>query len=554
MTDRLPGTAAPSSHGDKSAAGGTDRHTMTNADRAAVAARVLSHLAVWTVILVPTVLEMARGWRALDDDATISLRSYQVLSLHPPLLGQFSTVSYGTGHLLFDPGPLLYWLLAIPVHLDPAQGGLWGGALCCGLALSVAVEAVWSKAGWLGAAVMAFVLVDLAWLLPDVFAHAMWNPFFGLLFLTASVAISWVVATGSLGWWPVLVFTASVAAQADLIFSIPAVALAVAAPILGGLRGGKPERMRWLAAGIGVGVVCWVSTLIQEVTGSPGNLALIFDARGKEAVAGLGFGLRSLGVAASPSPIWLVHTAGLGNVAMIHHQSATWGAVALCLLAAVAVAAWRTGLHNLASLAGIGVVGSLAVVATFADVPQHNEPDLLYLMYCLWVVGILLWVVVAWTAGEAVVAAVRLAKAGGAAGWWGRRPVGLVGVSWLAGLCGLLLLGVTATRGVASKASAEVNQYQVGQLQRVVTAIETSVPAGPVTVELRPDEGGLTALTMQFAYGTGIGWQLNADGWQPALPASFTASTGVAYSADPGQPTVVVTVVGDRAVSIKRVQ
>src|ERR1035437_6606806 len=87
---------------------------------------------MWTVILLPTVLEMARGWRALDDDATISLRSYQVLSLHPPLLGQFSTVSYGTGHLLFDPGPLLYWLLAIPVHIDPAQGGLWGGALCCG--------------------------------------------------------------------------------------------------------------------------------------------------------------------------------------------------------------------------------------------------------------------------------------------------------------------------------------------------------------------------------------------------------------------------------------
>jgi hypothetical protein len=525
-----------------------------NGDRAAAVARILSHLAVWTIILIPTVLEMARGWRALDDDATISLRSYQVLSLHPPLLGQFSTVSYGTGHLLFDPGPLLYWLLAIPVHLDPAQGGLWGGALCCGLALSAAVEAVWSRAGWFGAAVMAFGVADLAWLLPDVFAHAMWNPFFGLVFLMASLAISWVVATGSLGWWPVLVFTASVAAQADLIFSILAVALAVAAPILGALHGGRPARMRWLAAGIGVGVVCWVSTLIQEVTGSPGNLALVFDARGKEAIAGLGFGLRSLALAASPSPIWLVHAAGLGNVPMLGHQSAAWGAVALCLIAAIAVVAWRAGRHDLATLAGIGVVGSVAVVGTFADVPKHNEVNLIFLMYCLWVVGILLWVVVAWTAEEALVAALRRAKAGGAAQWVGRRRGGLGGVGRLAGLCGLLLLGVAATRGVTSRAGAEVNRYRVGQLERMVTAIEAKVPAGPVTVELRPNEGALTALTMQFAYGTGIGWQLTADGWQPALPALFTAATGVAYSADPHRPTVIVTLIGDRAVSISRVQ
>jgi hypothetical protein len=554
MTDRLPGRAAPNSHRNPSAAGSTDRATTTNRQRPAVVARVLSHLAVWTVILVPTVLEMARGWRALDDDATISLRSFQVLSLHPPLLGQFSTVSYGAGHLLFDPGPLLYWLLAIPVHLDPAQGGLWGGALCCGLALSAALEAVWSKVGWLGGAVMAFGVADLAWLLPDAFAHAMWNPFFGLLFLTASVAISWVVASGSLGWWPVLVFTASVTAQADLIFSLLAVGLAVSAPILGVLRGGRPERMRWLGIGIGVGIVAWVSTLIQEVTGSPGNLALIFDARGREAVAGLGFGLRSLALAASPSPIWLVHTAGLGNVPMIDHQSAAWGVVALCLVATIAVMAWRTGLHNLATLAAIGVVSSVAVVATFADVPKHNEVNLIFLMYCLWVVGILLWTVVAWTAVEAVVAGVRLARTRGAGRWRSRRPRGLAGVGQLAGLCGLLLLGATATRGVASKASAQVDHYRVGQLQRVVTAIETAVPAGPVAVKFLPNEGALTLVTMQFAYGTGIGWQLTADGWQPGLPALFTASTGVAYSTDPHRPTVVVTVVGDTAVSINRVQ
>ena len=384
------------------------------------------------------------------------------------------------------------------------------------LALSAAVEAMWSKGSWLGGAVVAFGAVDLAWLLPDVFAHAMWNPYFGLLFLIATVAISWVVASGSLGWWPVVVFTASVAAQADLIFSILAIALAVASPILGTFRAGRPERMRWLVAGIGVGVVCWVSTLIQEVTGSPGNLALILNARGKEAVAGLGFGFRNLALAGSPSPIWLVHTAGLGNVAMLHKQSSAWGVVVLCLVAAIAVLAWRAGRKNLAALAGIGVVCSVGVVVTFADVPKVNEVNLLFLMYCVWVVGILLWVVVGWAMVETLGAAVRHGRGSGAARWWSRRRRGLAGLGQLAGLCGLLLLGASATRGLTSQARAQVNGYRVGQLQRVVTAIETAVPAGPVAIELRPSEGALTTLTMQFAYGTGMGW----DGSSPQMGGS----------------------------------
>ena len=59
----------------------------------------------------------------------------------PPLVGMLSTA--GTvGHNIFDPGPLLFWLLAIPVRIDPAHGALWGAALLGGAAMSVAVEAI----------------------------------------------------------------------------------------------------------------------------------------------------------------------------------------------------------------------------------------------------------------------------------------------------------------------------------------------------------------------------------------------------------------------------
>ena len=89
-------------------------------------ARISSHVLIWTIVVVPTALEMARGWRPLNgDDATIALRSYQVLSLHPPLVGMHSDL-FDHGRLLYDLGPLEFVLLTIPVHIDHLQGAVWG--------------------------------------------------------------------------------------------------------------------------------------------------------------------------------------------------------------------------------------------------------------------------------------------------------------------------------------------------------------------------------------------------------------------------------------------
>jgi hypothetical protein len=524
------------------------------ADRVASAARVLSHLAIWAVILVPTVTELARGWRALQDDATISLRSYEVLSLHPPLLGQFSTASYWSGHTIFDPGPLLYWLLTIPVHLDPARGGLWGAALGCGLVLSVAFEAVWTSGHRLAGAVVAVAVVDLAWTLPEAFAHLIWNPYFGLMFLAASLAISFAVATGSFGWWPVLVFTASVTAQAELIFAILAVALVVISPMLGLVGGRSPARLRWLGVGAGVGAVCWVTPLIQQVAGSPGNLALILDAHGKQAGAGLSFGLRSLALAGSPAPIWLIHGNGLGNLDLFDRHSPGVGVVVFVVTAGIAVLAGLTGRRALAALAALGTVASVVVVYTFAEVPAAHQVNLVFLMYFLWVVGILLWTTAAWALVEVVNAARNRVDRAGMARWWTRRSdVGVVigGTVFLGALLGI---GAAGLGGLSAQARAQSNGYQIAQLGRIVAGVEKEVSAGPVAIELRPDLGSSTAFSRQFSYLTGAGWALSADGWQPALPALFTAATGVAYPPHSDSPTVVVTVVGTQVVSVERIR
>jgi hypothetical protein len=42
-------------------------------------------------------------------------------------------------HDAYNLGPLIFWLLAIPVRVSPTTGTLWGSAILCGVALSSAV-------------------------------------------------------------------------------------------------------------------------------------------------------------------------------------------------------------------------------------------------------------------------------------------------------------------------------------------------------------------------------------------------------------------------------
>jgi len=69
------------------------------------------------------------------------------LRSHSPLLGHQMAVSVD-GHAVFGPGPLQSWILAAPVHIDPAQGALWGAVIAV-LAV-LAVRAAWrgAEAAW----------------------------------------------------------------------------------------------------------------------------------------------------------------------------------------------------------------------------------------------------------------------------------------------------------------------------------------------------------------------------------------------------------------------
>ena len=267
--------------------------------------RAASHVALWTAVLVPALAELTRGWRPIGDDAAIASRSYQVLSVHPPLVGLASAASVGTGHVLFDPGPLAFFLLSVPVHVDPARGALWGSACLAGAVLSLAVEAAWSVRLWPAGAVVALCALDLLWRTPTVFENVVWNTYFPLPFFAAAVVLAWVVAMGSTRWWPVLVAVASVAAQSHLIFVVPAVGLTLVALVSALVGTRRPRRLGWLAVGTAVAFACWLAPLVQEFgVDGPGNVTALARASTGQATLGLGFGLRMVGLAGAVHPIW----------------------------------------------------------------------------------------------------------------------------------------------------------------------------------------------------------------------------------------------------------
>jgi hypothetical protein len=376
------------------------RRAKTALGRAA-ALRAAAHLAAWVPFVCAAVRLVQQGWRPVADAAAIALRSWDVLTTHGPLVGQATRLAQG----VYDPGPLQYWLLALPVHLDPSHGLVWGGALWCMLAASLTIEAAWSVAAETGAVLASgMILATVAWM-PGIALQAFWNPWFGVMFLFVALAAGWAVMSGRRGWWPVLVITASVAAQAHLMFAIVSAALVVVALAVG-LADSARDRAgyRWAVVGLVAGAACWAAPVVQQLTSRTGNLsALIHSEATVGHKTGLVFGLKALAGAAEPPPLWWTPLQSLLNLHVIERQSAWFGAVTLAVTLVVLIAAIRPlRSRRLAALAAVSLVASLGSLVMYAGIAAASIPaapsglnTLNYLMILMLPVGVLSWLTVA---------------------------------------------------------------------------------------------------------------------------------------------------------------
>jgi hypothetical protein len=502
---------------------------------------------VWVALVVPLIVVLSKGWVANGDDAAIAIRSHQALTLHPPLVG-LATTAGAPGHFLYDPGPLSFWLLAIPVRIDPTHGALWGAVLFGGVALSVAIEAAGSTGRWLGGVLIAFAAVDYLWLLPVVFENLLWNAYFPIPFLIATIVLAWIVGSGSLGWWPVLVFVGSVAAQTHLLYAIPATALVLFAPLVGVAMGGRPHRFRWLVLGLVVGAACWVAPLVQNL-GNQGNISALVDNGHGQHTTGFAFGLRVVGWLGSPPPLWLRHQPSnfFSLAASINANATVVGFLVLLALAVIALLAWRQGRRSLCVLSLVALVSSICTAVSFSIIPERNALSVSYGIFFVWALSILVWTVAVWSAvvlGSALIG--RRATVGvepasprrdAITGW---VAIGVVAIVGFVGLASLRTF-------VPSQGNVGLSSAGFSSVIQVARHIERTVAPGPVVVRVSaPDADGFSAL----AIAEGVAWQLEADGWKPGLDSVERLYTGLVPSANAS--VFVVAVDQERVVSIQR--
>jgi len=433
-------------------------------------------------------------------------------------------------------------LLTVPIHVDHLQGALWGSALIVGLVLSVAVEAMWSVRRWLACVLVALAVADLAWTVPSVFGHQLWNANFGMAFLLASIVLAWAVALGSFGWWPVLVFTASVTVQAQLFYALVAVSLVIVCPFLGGWHSGRPRRFRWLMIGVGVGIVCWLPTLIQQVFGSFGNVTGLLSAKG-QASLGFTFGLGNLGGIAWPGPLPVRQYDPYTSFSSLGSEPAVAGVVVLIVIAVIAGVAARYRRKDLAALATIGLIWSVCVVVDFASVPRGNVSSLSWLVTMLWLVAYLWWLIVVWAVIE-VVRAQSLQRVS----LRGRpSPSSVLGV--LMGV--LVVIGLAGIWKLPSQSSVNpVSSEESTQVSNVVRAVASKILPGAVTLKFLPTPSLAYGMSpedyVEYQYGQAILWQLTAAGFEPLMQPFFTELSGITYMRDRSSPTVNVIMTDDK--------
>ena len=513
-----------------------------------VALRVVCHLAAELPVVLFGAVELARGWRPLDDNAALALRSWQVFGSPSPLVGHQMAVTVG-GHAVFGPGPLESWILAVPVRIDPGQGALWGAVLAVVVAIALAVEASWAAGGWPAGTTTAAAVLVLALARPELALDVVWNVWFALFFLVAAFCSALAVATGRLRWWPVTVVAASVVVQCQVAYAPPAVAVAGLAPLVGlAVRHRRHEAVGglWWVVGLVVGGIVWLLPAVQEVTTDPGNLTLLVrSADGASgATVGTRSGLRALGGATRVPPDWVHPLPGGGAVARFFGEADLingpewWALVVLGLLVGVAVVAWRRRHSGLAAMAGLTLGLALGAVATVAAVPLQQFPVIGYLGAVLVPVGIAVWVTLVWAFAVGVRARVQPWPTGAGPGRdpaAGSTPL----LRWMAGAVlvglgsGLVVLGLGQMDGPAPTLSGWTS---VRETDAATTAALSVAPRGSFGLEVGP--AGPDA----FAVLVGTAFELVARG-DAARPTAAVAFPTFGRPPRDG-PTVLVTLAG----------
>jgi hypothetical protein len=480
--------------------------------------RVAAHVAAWIPFLTSVAASWRGNWRVVGDGAVIALGSWTTFT-RIPLVGQ-PTEFLGSPH---DLGPAEYWLLAVPVHVDPARGVLWGAALLCMAAASVAIEAAWSVAGELGGLVASAVILGIAAWMPGLAFRPYWNPYFGAMFFLAAVAAGWAVMSGRRGWFPALVLTASIAAQAHLMFALASAAVTLIA-LIAGLADEFRVRTgcRWAITGLVASLACWMAPLDQQLTNPQGNMSLLLDAEktGPHAGLGLAFAMKTLTAFTEPPPLWSrLHLGQRQHIyRLLEARPAGFAVAILAITAAILViAAFGLRSRKLAGLAAISLLVSATAAITISRIPSRKGDlgRLSYMIIVMYPAGLLIWLTVASAlvlAGRQLITGRRrAAHAHAALPPAGRRTTGQYLTRLAVNGCraaAVPLILLASLPGLVQQSGHPPAGQNADQVGVAAGLIERALPSQPImTLSLstrKPDH---------YRVLTGLVWALVSDGY-----------------------------------------
>lgn len=266
--------------------------------RAALSSRPRGVEAVpWAIALVAVVpvllaaIEGIRaGWWPVGDEALTALSAWDVLHGHAPVMGPRTTTAFETGIETHHPGPVLYYLLALPLSVSSGQpwGLILGSVLVVGALVLVAVRAAHRVGGLIPAACVGAAFLCLQWALgPDAGARP-FNPYPPAFAVITWLVLTWALLSEHLRYVPHYVVVTSLMVQSHIGY-LPFVASPVVVLVGVGMwrwwarrhavwpaQGWRPQdagrhRRAVLVAAV-LAVLMWLPPLVELVRFSPNNL------------------------------------------------------------------------------------------------------------------------------------------------------------------------------------------------------------------------------------------------------------------------------------------
>lgn len=369
---------------------------------------LLTLLVLWPLWdLAHTALELT--WRPSGDWAAIVLRTEDVGRL-TPLVGPYSR--FGWNH----PGPLMFWLLALPYHLfgGRPESILAATAFVNGVTVTAIAAVAWRRGRLpLVACSMGAVAILFAALGP-VLLRDPWNPYITLLPLALLVLLAWSVVEGDRWMWLPLALVGSAELQSHVGYLPILAAVAVVTAVIVWRRRatvpvlppGRRERRVFLGLLAAVLLACWLPVLVDQFFGT-GNLGAIvgyFAAPGGRA-AGFGTALHEMaGQLRLDGAPWL----GAQELATADGQlqGAPFAALLVPLLA-MALTMFGTVRLRLGAAFRLQVVVVALAIGGLLATARVIGPIYDWIVRWWWVIACLWWLSIAWAVWSIAVSRVR---------------------------------------------------------------------------------------------------------------------------------------------------